>query len=119
MSRVKDISKEVSQNVLHSLAEVNEDKIEKIIDGILKVDKIFTLGIGQSGLIGKILAMKLANLGFSSYVVGDVTTPSLGKNDLLIAISQSGETSTILTLVKKAKSAGGKVIAITSSPEST
>ena len=119
MLRVKDISKEVSQNVLRSLEKVDEERIEKVIDEILKVDKIFTLGIGQSGLIGKILAMKLAHLGFSSYVVGDVTTPSLEKNDLLIAISQSGETSTILTLVKKAKSAGGKVIAITSSPEST
>ena len=28
MSRIKDISKEVSQNILRSLAEVNEDKIE-------------------------------------------------------------------------------------------
>jgi len=54
--------------------------------------------------------MKLAHLGFSSYVIGDVTTPSLKEGDLLIAISQSGKTSTILTLVKKAKKLGGSLL---------
>ena len=119
MHRVKAISKEISNNILRSLEEIDENKIEKLIDEILKAKKIFVLGIGHSGLMGKVLAMKLAHLGFSSHMVGDVTTPPLRRGDLLVAISQSGETSTILTLVRKAKSLGGRIIGVTSSSEST
>jgi len=119
MHRVKAISQEISKNMVHVLEEIDEIQIEKVIDEILKAKKIFVLGVGHSELIGKVLAMKLAHLGFSSYVVGDVTTPSLKRGDLLLAISQSGETSTILALVRKAKSLGGKVVAVTSSSQST
>ena len=119
MHRVKSISREISSNILRCLEEIDVDQIEKMLAEILEAKKLFVLGVGHSGLIGKILAMKLAHLGFCSYVVGDVTTPSFNKGDLLIAISQSGENSTILTLVKKARSLGGRVAAITSSPQST
>ena len=53
-------------------------------------------------------------------MVEDVTTtPALNQGDAMIAISQSGKTSTILTLCQKAKEFGGKIIAITASPKST
>lgn len=119
MHRAKAISQEISKNMVHVLEEIDEIQIEKVIDEILKAKKIFVLGVGHSGLIGKVLAMKLAHLGFSPYVVGNVTTPSLKRGDLLLAISQSGETSTILALVRKAKSLGGKVVAVTSFSQST
>jgi len=119
MHRAKAISKEVAENVVRSLEEVNEVQIEKVIDEILKAEKIFVSGVGHSGLIGKILAMRLAHLGFSSHLVGEVTTPPLKKGDLLMSISQSGKTSSILTLAKKAKDLGGTVIAVTSSPGSS
>lgn len=118
MQRVKAISKEISSNLVYSLERIDEQQIEKLISEILKANKIFVLGTGHSGLIGKILAMKLAHLGFSSYVIGDVTTPSLKEGDLLIAISQSGKTSTILTLAEKAKKLGGRIAAVTSSSDS-
>jgi len=118
MHRAKAIAEEISRNLVYSLQKIDEQQIEKLIQEILRANKIFVLGIGHSGLIGKILAMKLAHLGFSSYVIGDVTTPSLKEGDLLIAISQSGKTSTILTLVKKAKKLGGRIAAVTSSSES-
>ena len=63
--------------------------------------------------------MKLTQLGFSCHVVGDVTTPSLQRDDLLVVISQSGETSSLMTLVNKAKNLGGRVLAVTSSADST
>lgn len=119
MHRVKLISREISKNLISSFEKIDDSQIEKAIDEILKAGKIFVLGVGHSGLIGKILAMKLAHLGFSSHVVGDVTTPPLREGDLLIAISQSGETSIILTLVEKVKKLKGRILAVTSSPNST
>ncbi len=119
MQRAKAIFEEITKNMIYSLREIDEVQIEKIVDSILTSKKIFVLGKGQSGLMGKILAMKLAHLGFISHVVGDVTAPPLEKDDLLVAISQSGETSSIVTLVKKAKDLGGRIIGITSYPDST
>lgn len=119
MHKVKTISQEISTNMVRCLGEIDEKKIEKVLDEVLRAKRIFVLGMGHSGLIGKIFAMKLVHLGFSSHVVGDVTTPSLKRGDLLVAVSQSGETSTILTLAKKAKSLGGKVVGVTSFAAST
>lgn len=119
MHKVKTISQEISTNMVRCLGEIDEKKIERVLDEILGAKRIFVLGMGHSGLIGKIFAMKLAHLGFSSHVVGDVTTPSLKRGDLLVAVSQSGETSTILILAKKAKSLGGKVVGVTSFAAST
>jgi len=119
MHRVKVVSEEFAKNLVYSLKGVDENQVDKVIDKVIKAKKVFILGTGHSGLIGKILAMKLTQLGFFSYVVGEVTTPAMMKGDLLISISQSGETSTILTLTKKAKALGGEVVAVTSSYESS
>jgi 6-phospho-3-hexuloisomerase len=119
MHRVKAVSREISRNMVRSLGEIDENRIEKVIDEILKAGKIFVLGVGHSGLIGKVLAMKLAHLGFSSHVVGEVTTPPLKRGDLLVAISQSGETSSVIALVRKVKNLGGRIVAVTSSPQSS
>jgi len=119
MGKVKKVAKEILQNASWSIEQLKEKDIKGMVDILLKAKKIFLLGVGHSGLIGKIFAMKLVHLGFDSYVVGDVTTPALNFEDVMVAISQSGETSTILTLCRKAKKLGGKIIAITSSPKST
>ncbi len=119
MEKVKKVVKEMLHNATWSVEQLNEEDMKGIIDIFPKAKKIFVLGVGHSGLIGKVFAMKLAHLGFNSYVVGDVTTPALNSGDVMVAISQSGETPTIITLCQKAKKLGGKIIAITSSPKST
>jgi len=119
MERVKKVAKEMLQNATWSVEQLNEEDMKGMIDIFPKAKKIFVLGVGHSGLIGKVFAMKLAHLGFNSYVVGGVTTPALNSGDVMVAISQSGETPTIITLCRKAKELGGKIIAITASPNST
>ncbi|MBE0479049.1 SIS domain-containing protein [Candidatus Aerophobetes bacterium] len=119
MQRTKIIFREVAENLVLCMEKLDEMQVEKVIDKILKAKKIFVLGAGHSGLIGKILAMKLSQLGFSSYVIGEVVTPSLGEADLLVSISQSGETLTVVTLTRKAKNLGVEVVAITSSANSS
>ncbi len=119
MEKVKKVVREMLQNATWSTEQLNEKDIKEMVDILLKVKKIFVLGVGHSGLIGKVFAMKLVQLGFNCYVMGDVTTPALNLGDVMIAISRSGETSTILTLCQKTKKLGGRIIAITSSSNST
>ncbi len=119
MEKVKKVANEMLQNAIWSIEQVNERDIKGMVDILLKANKIFVLGVGHSGLIGKIFAMKLTHLGFNCYAVGDVTIPALHSGDVMVAISYSGETSTIVTLCQKAKGFDGRIIAITSFPDST
>ena len=41
--------------------------------------------------------MRLMHLGFHVYVMGETITPSIGKGDLIIALSGSGTTKLVVT----------------------
>jgi len=110
---------ECYENAKGVLEAVEEKNVENIVSTILKAKKIYILGIGHSGMFGKIFAMKLNHVGLRAYTVFDEINLPFEKDDLFIAISQSGETSTIISLAQKAKKLGGKVIGITSVSEST
>jgi 6-phospho-3-hexuloisomerase len=98
---------------------LDKTELKKVISVLLKAKKIYVLGIGHSGMFGKIFAMKLNHVGLEAYTVFDEINPPFDKEDVFIAISQSGETSTIITLAQKAKKLGGKVVAIVSVAGST
>lgn len=117
--RVRKTMEEMALNAIEISKSLSDQDAKIMEDLLLKAGKIYTIGVGHSGLIGKILAMKLMHLGLASYVVGDVTTPGLRKGDIVVAISQSGETTSVVALAKKAKNLGGKVIAITAFPQSS
>jgi len=95
-------------------------KVEELIDLLLKSKdkKIFIVGMGRSGFVGRAFALRLMNLGFNVYFLGETITPAAEKKDLLIAISGTGSTKMVLTASAAAKDIGAKVIAVTSFPES-
>ncbi len=119
VERIRKAIEEMASNAIEISKNLSDQDIEIMEDLLLNAGKIYTIGVGHSGLIGKILAMKLMHLGLASYVVGDVTTPRLRQGDVLVAISQSGETTSVVALARKAKKLGGKVIAITAFPQSS
>jgi 6-phospho 3-hexuloisomerase len=81
--------------------------------------KIFVYGAGRSGLIAKCFAQRLMHLGFNVYVIGETLNPACEKDDLVIIVSGSGETSSCVAIGEKAKMLGAKLVVITSHPEST
>lgn len=93
--------------------------IDEIIESLERSNAIFVVGIGRSGLVARAFAMRLMHLGYSTFVFGETITPRIGKGDLLLAISGSGETGYVVAIARKAKELGAKVIAITSSQNST
>ncbi len=99
---------------------LNFEEIERAINAIQNAEKIFVMGAGRSGFVAKAFAMRLMHCGFNVYVVGETVTPRIRKNDLLIAISGSGETTSVVNISKKAKELiGSKLLAVTSNKEST
>ncbi|MGQ9617288.1 MAG: SIS domain-containing protein [Spirochaetota bacterium] len=106
-------------NARSTFLKIEEDQLERVISTILRAKKIYVLGIGHSGMFGRILAMKLNHVGLRAYTVFDEINPPFEKGDLFIAISQSGETKTIVTLAERAIKLGGKVLGVTSEAQST
>lgn len=98
------------------LARLDDAQAEALLDAILRARRIFVLGLGRSGLLLRMFAMRLMQLGLTAHIVGDATTPAIAPGDLLLALSGSGRTETVLTLARNAKSFGAQVAAITASP---
>ncbi|MDN5308748.1 MAG: 6-phospho-3-hexuloisomerase [Methanolobus sp.] len=98
--------------------ELDDDSIKQMLSAILKARRIFVLGAGRSGLVGRAFAMRLMHLGLSSHVVGETTTPAVSTEDAIVAISGSGQTRSVSDLGKVAKDIGATVIAITSNKDS-
>lgn len=110
---------EVIEELHRSAGFIAEDEAEKLVHAILESEKIFVAGAGRSGLMIRAFAMRLMQMGFDAYVVGETVTPNLDKNDLLIVGSGSGETKSLSFMAEKAKSLGAAVAVVTIFPEST
>ena len=80
--------------------------------------RIFLLGEGRSGLMAKAFAMRLMHLGANVYVMGETITPSMKAEDMLVALSGSGTTSSVVERSVKARELGCRVLGVTTSPES-
>jgi len=107
-------------SVRESLARVNPDQVEKMVaEMLVSTDRrILVLGAGRTGLIGRAFAMRLMHLGFQVYVMGETITPSIGRGDLIIALSGSGATKLVVTAAEIGKTIRAKIIAITSYADS-
>lgn len=116
---VSEVSAKAAIELSNTLSQVDENSIEELMDAIYSSKKIFVVGAGRSLLMLRGLAMRLMHIGYTSYVVGDTTTPAFEAEDLLIVGSGSGETSGLVNVAAKAKKIGGKVALITIREDST
>ncbi|UCS92563.1 6-phospho-3-hexuloisomerase [Echinicola marina] len=94
------------------------ESLSTIIPILPEAENIFLIGAGRTGFMIKAAAMRLMHLGFSVHVVGETTTPAIGKGDVLIAASGSGTTSSIVKAAETARKNDAKVICFTTNAES-
>jgi 6-phospho 3-hexuloisomerase len=99
-------------------SKISHKQVEKLIGEIHRAKKIFIMGAGRSGLVGRAFAMRLMHLGFNVYVVGETVTPTLEPEDLVIAVSGSGTTKSIAEWAEIAKKMKARLAAITANPDS-
>jgi arabinose-5-phosphate isomerase len=86
--------------------------------------KVVVTGVGKSGLICRKIAATLASTGTPSFFIhaGDGVHGDLGmvmKGDVILALSNSGETDEILKVLPHFKFHNLKLIVMTGNPEST
>jgi arabinose-5-phosphate isomerase len=86
--------------------------------------RVVVVGMGKSGHIGSKIAATLASTGTPAFFVhpGEASHGDLGMitpPDVVIAISNSGETDEILTILPIIKRMGVKLISMTGNPQSS
>ncbi len=86
--------------------------------------RVIVTGMGKSGHIGNKIAATLASTGTPSFFVhpGEASHGDLGMftgDDVVLALSNSGETSEVVTILPLIKRMGAPLISITSNPNST
>jgi 6-phospho-3-hexuloisomerase len=117
---LKAAVEEILSGAKRAIDEMDEGQVENLIRMIQETQdkKIFVVGMGRSGFVGRAFALRLMNLGFNVYFLGETITPAAGKDDLVIAISGTGMTKLVVSAASAAKDIGAKVVAITSYKES-
>lgn len=109
---------------LQHLERYFDAQFDAVCDAILNQQgKVIVMGMGKSGHIGKKIAATLASTGTSAFFVhpGEAAHGDLGMieaRDLVIAISNSGESHEIISLFPVFKRLGITTVSMTGKPES-
>ncbi len=123
-----EIAKNVLSIEINSLEQMSKritPEFNKIIEEILNAEGRFVVtGMGKSGLVGRKISATLASTGTRSFFLhpGEAYHGDLGmvhSGDVVLAISNSGETEEVIKLLPFLKENGNKIIAMTGKKGST
>jgi arabinose-5-phosphate isomerase len=120
----KEVFKVESNEVLGLTKLLTED-FEKAVKSILDCNgKVIIVGMGKSGIVGKKIAATMASTGTPSFFMhpGEAYHGDLGmiqSEDVVILISNSGETDEVLKIIPFLKHQKNVTISMSGNPEST
>ena len=122
--RAKQVLKIEADSIRRLSSRINKD-FEKAVNLIYACKgRVVVTGMGKAGIIGEKISATLASTGTPSLWLhsAEAIHGDLGrvqKQDIIIAISNSGETEEIVRLIPNIKKIGAKLIAITGNTRST
>ena len=125
---IKKLAQEVFEIESKEIANLSKrltDDFEKGINAILQSSgKLIVSGMGKSGIIGKKIAATLASTGTPSFFLhpGEAYHGDLGmieENDIVLLISNSGETDEVLKLIPFLKHQKNCSISMSNNDDST
>jgi len=116
---------EIEARAITELIARIDTRFEQAIQVILQCrGRVVVSGIGKSGHIARKIAATLASTGTPAFFVhpAEASHGDLGmvtRDDVFLALSNSGETAELLTIIPVLKRQGAKLVAMTGNPEST
>lgn len=122
------VGKQVLQTEREGLAQLDQyinEYFTKSCEAILScLGKVVVMGMGKSGHIGRKIAATLASTGTPAFFVhpGEASHGDLGmvtSHDIVLAISNSGESHEIQALIPVLKRQKVKLICMTNNPDSS
>ena len=123
LKTAKEALRQEGRAVLSAAATLDKS-FERAVGLMLRCKgRVVLCGIGKSGLIGRKIASTLASTGTPSIFLNPVDClhgdlGMLAKNDIILALSYSGETEELSRLVELLKKDGRTVISMTGRPHS-
>jgi len=120
-ARVLDIESRAVSELIARLDDTFADACKLCLE---TEGRIVVTGMGKSGHIGGKIAATLASTGTPSFFMhpGEASHGDLGMitpHDSLLAVSYSGETEEVITILPLVKRMGAKLISLTGKPQST
>lgn len=115
----------IEAEAVAALVEKLDGRFTRAIELILSCHgRVIVSGVGKSGHIARKIAATLASTGTPAYFVhaAEAVHGDLGmitREDVVIAISNSGESDELLTILPLIKRQGGRLIAITGNSDSS
>lgn len=123
--KVVELLRLEASSIEHATVNLREEDVNEAISLIGKCEgKLIVTGVGKSGVIAQKIAQTFTSTGTVAVFVhpSDALHGSLGmisKGDVVIALSNSGETDEILAILPSIKQRGVPVIAIVGNVDST
>ena len=124
IKRAIEVLKIEAQSILHLIDKIDSN-FSRAVDLICKSKgRVIITGIGKSGLIGRKIVATLTSTGTPALFLHPVEGihGDLGivtKEDILLAISNSGETSELIPVINSVRHIGTPIIAFTGNMSST
>lgn len=125
---INDLAKEVLEIEAHAILKLKNsinENFNKAIEILYACKgRVIVTGMGKSGIIGKKIAATLSSTGTPSYFLHPAESTHgdsgiITRDDVIIAISNSGETQELLNLLPLIKRFGVSMIALTGGLNST
>lgn len=128
MTKERELARKIlkieSKSILRLTRRINQD-FDRALDLLEKCSgRVIVTGMGKPGLIGRKIAATLASTGTPSLFLhpAEAVHGDLGmvtKNDVILAISNSGETEEVTRLLSIIKKIGSSLISMTGNLKST
>ncbi|RIX40686.1 MAG: KpsF/GutQ family sugar-phosphate isomerase [Rhodocyclales bacterium GT-UBC] len=103
---------------------LNGDFVQAVELILSSAGRVIVSGMGKSGHVARKIAATMASTGTPAYFVhpGEASHGDLGmitRHDILLALSNSGESEELLRIVPQVKRLGARLISMTGDPDST
>ncbi len=126
--RALDLAREVlniEAAAVQALAARLDDDFLRALEVILRCEgRVIVSGMGKSGHVARKIAATMSSTGTPAYFVhpGEASHGDLGmitSKDVILALSYSGESEELMTIVPVIKRQGAKLISMTGNPKSS
>lgn len=112
-------SRQILADISEAIENVNDESVTEFVESIIRAKNVFIYGSGRSGLICQLFAVRLVQIGLRVHFVGEMTTPIVSKDDVVILVSNTGKTMSVNQTAVISKRIGSKVIAVTGNRKNT
>ncbi|MBW1739770.1 MAG: SIS domain-containing protein [Deltaproteobacteria bacterium] len=94
------------------LTRVSKEQVDYLVKALDNSERIFCAAQGRSGYILRCFCMRLMQFGYQTFFVGETITPKIGKGDMLIVLSGSGQTNLTQEWIRVARQQGATTFGI-------